>query len=76
MAVYELNDGKLLRVARSINGNLEQEYFSLIGLNKTKQKEIEIKSKQKSFSMDTFNINDTNKKKIINLLKGILMILT
>ena len=40
MAVYELNDGKLLRVARSINGNLEQEYFSLIGLNKTKQKEV------------------------------------
>ena len=39
MAVYELNDGKLLRVARSINGTLEQEYFSLIGLNKTKQKE-------------------------------------
>jgi hypothetical protein len=40
VAVYELNDGKLLRVARSINGNLEQEYFSLIGLNKTKQKEV------------------------------------
>ena len=40
MAVYKLNDGKLLRVARSINGNLEQEYFSLIGLNKTKQKEV------------------------------------
>ena len=37
-------------------------------LRETKQKEIEIKSKQKSFSMDTFNINDTNKKKIINLL--------
>ena len=40
MAVYELNDGKLLRVARSINGSLEQEYFSLIGLSKTKQKEV------------------------------------
>ena len=39
MAVYELNEGKLLRVARSINGKLEQEYFSLIGLNKTKQRE-------------------------------------
>tara|TARA_B100001250_G_scaffold138409_1_gene118509 strand:- start:464 stop:2668 length:2205 start_codon:yes stop_codon:yes gene_type:complete len=37
-------------------------------LRETKQKEIEIKSKQKNFSMDTFNINDTNKKKIINLL--------
>lgn len=35
MAVYELNDGQLLRVARSINGRLEQRYFSLIGLNKT-----------------------------------------
>ena len=40
MAVYQLNDGKLLRVARSINGTLEQEYFSLIGLNKAKQKEV------------------------------------
>ena len=40
MAVYQLNDGKLLRVARSINGTLEQEYFSLIGLSKTKQKEV------------------------------------
>ena len=37
MAVYELNNGQLLRVARSINGKLEQEYFSLIGLAKTKQ---------------------------------------
>ena len=35
-----MNDGKLLRVARSINGTLEQEYFSLIGLTKTKQKEV------------------------------------
>ena len=37
MAVYELNNGQLLRVARSIDGKLEQQYFSLIGLNKTKQ---------------------------------------
>ena len=37
MAVYELNNGQLLRVARSIDGKLEQRYFSLIGLNKTKQ---------------------------------------
>ena len=35
-----MNDGKLLRVARSINGALEQEYFSLIGLTKTKQKAV------------------------------------
>jgi len=40
MAVYELNDGQLLRVARSISGKLRQEYFSLLGLNKTKQKEV------------------------------------
>lgn len=40
MAVYELNKGQLLRVARSIDGKLQQQYFSLIGLNKTKQKEV------------------------------------
>ena len=40
MAVYELNDGQLLRVARSIDGKLQQQYFSLIGLNKTKQREV------------------------------------
>ncbi len=40
MAVYELNNGQLLRVARSIDGKLQQEYFSLIGLNKTKQKAV------------------------------------
>lgn len=37
MAVYELNSGQLLRVARSIDGKLEQRYFSLIGLNRSKQ---------------------------------------
>lgn len=40
MAVYELNGGQLLRVARSINGKLEQEYFSLIGLNKTQARAV------------------------------------
>lgn len=40
MAVYELNKGRLLRVARSINGKLQQQYFSLIGLNKTIQKDV------------------------------------
>lgn len=40
MAVYELNNGQLLRVARSIDGKLQQQYFSLINLNKTKQKEV------------------------------------
>ena len=44
MAVYELNKGQLLRVARSIDGKLQQEYFSLIGLNKTKQKEVRRKA--------------------------------
>jgi hypothetical protein len=37
VAVYKLNNGQLLRVARSIDGKLQQQYFSLIGLNKTKQ---------------------------------------
>jgi len=37
VAVYELNNGQLLRVARSIDGKLQQRYFSLIGLNKTQQ---------------------------------------
>ena len=45
MAVYELNNGQLLRVARSIDGKLQQEYFSLIGLNKTKQKEVRREAK-------------------------------
>ncbi len=40
MAVYELNDGQLLRVARSIDGKLEQEYFSLAGLNKTRARAV------------------------------------
>jgi translation initiation factor IF-2 len=37
-------------------------------LRETKQKEIEMKSKQKDFNIDAFNINNDNKKKIINLL--------
>ena len=45
MAVYEVNNGQLLRVARSIDGKLQQEYFSLIGLNKTKQKEVRREAK-------------------------------
>lgn len=45
MAVYELNGGQLLRVARSIDGKLEQKYFSLIGLNKTKQREVRKQAK-------------------------------
>jgi|TARA_Y100001933_G_scaffold136100_1_gene135267 hypothetical protein len=45
LAVYELNDGQLLRVARSIDGKLRQQYFSLIGLNKTKQREVRREAK-------------------------------
>ena len=45
MAVYELNNGQLLRVARSIDGKLQQQYFSLLGLNKTKQKEVRKEAK-------------------------------
>jgi hypothetical protein len=40
LAVYELNDGQLLRVARSIDGKLRQQYFSLLGLNKTQQRQV------------------------------------
>ncbi len=40
MAVYELNNGQLLRVARSISGKLRQEYFSLIDLPKSKAREV------------------------------------
>ena len=46
MAVYELNSGQLLRVARSINGKLEQEYFSLINLNKTQQRNVRREAKE------------------------------
>ena len=45
MAVYELNGGQLLRVARSIDGKLQQEYFSLIGLSKAKQKDVRREAK-------------------------------
>ena len=45
MAVYELNDGQLLRVARSIDGKLRQQYFSLIGLNKTQQRAVRKEAK-------------------------------
>ncbi len=45
MAVYELNNGQLLRVARSIDGKLQQQYFSLIGLNKAKQKDVRKQAK-------------------------------
>ncbi len=45
MAVYELNNGQLLRVARSIDGKLQQQYFSLLDMTKTKQKEVRKQAK-------------------------------
>ncbi|MEZ5599328.1 MAG: hypothetical protein R3E84_23655 [Pseudomonadales bacterium] len=45
MAVYELNGGNLLRVARSIDGKLQQQYFSLIGLSKTQQAAVRREAK-------------------------------
>lgn len=40
MAVYELNDGKLLRVARSVGGQVRQQYFALAGLKPAQQKRL------------------------------------
>ena len=45
MAVYELNNGQLLRVARSIDGKLQQQYFSLLGLSKSKQAAVRREAK-------------------------------
>ena len=54
MAVYELNNGQLLRVARSIDGKLQQSYFSLIGLSKTRQAGVrrEAKAQDKQWQED------------------------
>ena len=38
MAIYEINKGRLLRVARSVDGQLRQQYFSLIGYSKSQQR--------------------------------------
>ena len=38
MAIYEINEGRLLRVARSVDGQLRQQYFSLIGHSKSRQR--------------------------------------
>jgi len=45
VAVYQLNNGQLLRVARSIDGKLQQRYFSLIGLNKSRQAAVKREAK-------------------------------
>ncbi|MCB1685269.1 MAG: hypothetical protein KDI31_12310 [Pseudomonadales bacterium] len=45
MAVYELNNGQLLGVARSIDGKLQQRYFSLIGLKRSQQAAVKREAK-------------------------------
>jgi hypothetical protein len=45
VALYELNGGQLLRVARSIDGKLHQQYFSLIGVSKTRQRQVRKEAK-------------------------------
>jgi len=47
MAIYELNEGQLLRVARSVDGKLRQVYFSVGGLNKTQQRSMRRAAKAK-----------------------------
>ena len=46
----------------------EKKIKEIASLRESKQKEIEIQGKRKTFNIDDFNLNDTPKKKIINLL--------
>lgn len=46
----------------------EKKVKDIASLRESKQKEIEMQAKQKTFSLDSFNLNDAPKKKIINLL--------
>ena len=46
----------------------EKKVKDIASLRESKQKEIEMQAKQKTFSLDSFNLNDTPKKKIVNLL--------
>ena len=46
----------------------EKKVKDIASLRESKQKEIEMQAKQKTFSLDSFNLNDVPKKKIINLL--------
>jgi translation initiation factor IF-2 len=46
----------------------EKKVKDIASLRESRQKEIEIQSKRKTFSIDDFNLNDAPKKKIINLL--------
>lgn len=40
MAIYEINEGRLLRVARSVDGRLRQRYFGLNGIAKRQRREV------------------------------------
>ena len=46
----------------------EKKIKDIASSRESKQKEIEIQGKRKTFSIDDFNLNDAPKKKIINLL--------
>ena len=46
----------------------EKKIKEIASLRESKQKEIEIQGKRKTFNIDDFNLNDTPKKKIVNLL--------
>ena len=46
----------------------EKKIKEIASLRESKQKEIEIQGKRKIFNIDDFNLNDTPKKKIVNLL--------
>ena len=46
----------------------EKKIKDIASLRESKQKEIEIQGKRKTFNIDDFNLNDAPKKKIINLL--------
>ena len=46
----------------------EKKVKDIASLRESKQKEIEMQAKQKTFSVDSFSLNDEPKKRIINLL--------
>ena len=46
----------------------EKKVKDIASLRESKQKEIEMQAKQKTFSLDSFNLNDSPKKKMINFI--------
>ena len=46
----------------------EKKVKDIASMRESKQKEIEMQAKQKTFSVDSFSLNDEPKKRIINLL--------